>query len=48
MRGTPAWFPTNVARNSPPHYSNFEIRPLQFQRFQGMSKTDQDKLRATF
>ena len=48
MRGTPAWFPTNVARNSPPRYSNFEIRPLQFQRFQGISKTDQGKLRATF
>ena len=48
MRGTPAWFPTNVARNSPPHYSNFEMRPLQFQRFRGTSKTDQGKLRATF
>ena len=46
--GAPAWFPTNVARNSPPHYSNFEIRPLQFQRFLGISKTDQGKLRATF
>ena len=48
MRGTPAWFPTNVARNSPPCYSNFEIQPLQFQRFLGISKTDQGKLRATF
>ena len=48
MRGTPTWFPTNVARNSPPHYSNFEIGSLQFQRFQGISKTDQGKLRATF
>ena len=47
-RGTPAWFPTNVARNSPTRLSNFEIRSLQFQRFQGISKTDQDKLRATF
>ena len=46
--GAPAWFPTNVARNSPPHYSNFEMRPLQFQRFRGTSKTDQGKLRATF
>ena len=43
-----AWFPTNVARNSPLRYSNFEIRPLQFQRFLGISKTDQGKLRATF
>ena len=43
-----AWFPTNVARNSPPHYSNFEMRPLQFQRFRGTSKTDKGKLRATF
>ena len=47
-RRTPAWFPTNVARNSPNHPSNFEIRSLQFQRFQGISKTDQGKLRATF
>ena len=47
-RRTPAWFPKNVARNSPNHPSNFEIRSLQFQRFQGISKTDQDKLRATF
>ena len=45
---SPAWFPTNVARNSPNNPSNFEIGSLQFQRFQGISKTDQDKLRATF
>ena len=47
-RRTPAWFPKNVARNSPNHPSNFEIESLRFQRFQGISKTDQDKLRATF
>ena len=47
-RRTPAWFPTNVARNSPTRLSNFEIGSLQFQRFQGISKTDQGKLRATF
>ena len=45
---TPAWFPTNVARNSPTHISNFEIGSLQFQRFLGTSKTDQGKLRASF
>ena len=44
----PAWFPTNVARNSPNRLSNFEIRSLQFQGFQGTSKTDRGKLRATF
>ena len=44
----PAWFPTNVARNSPPSYSNFEIGSLQFQHFPGISKTDRGKLRATF
>jgi len=27
-----AWFPNNVARNSPATLSNFEIGPLQFQR----------------
>ena len=47
-RGTPAWFPTNVARNSPTRLSNFEIRSLQFQRFLSASKTDRGKLRATF
>ena len=38
MHGTPAWFPTNVACNSPTHFSNFEIRPLQFQRFRAYRK----------
>ena len=47
-RGTPAWFPTNVARNSPTRLSNFEIGSLQFQRFLGTSKTDRGKLRASF
>ena len=45
---SPAWFPTNVARNSPNRPSNFEIGSLQFQRFLGTSKTDRGKLRASF
>ena len=39
---------TNVARNSPPHISNFEIRPLELQRLWAISKNDRVKLRATF
>ena len=37
---------TNVARNSPPHISDFEIRPLELQRFWAISKNDRVKLRA--
>ena len=39
---------TNVARNSPPHISNFEIGPLELQRLWAISKNDRVKLRATF
>ena len=39
---------TNVAGNSPPHISNFEIRPLELQRLWAISKNDRVKLRATF
>ena len=39
---------TNVARNSPPHISDFEIRPLELQRLWAISKNDRVKLRATF
>ena len=37
---------TNVARNSPPHISDFEIRPLELQRLWAISKNDRVKLRA--
>ena len=39
---------TNVARNSPPDISDFEIRPLELQRLWAISKNDRVKLRATF
>jgi len=39
---------TNVARNSPPDISDFEIRPLELQRLWTISKNDRVKLRATF
>ena len=39
---------TNVARNSPPHISDFEIGPLELQRLWAISKNDRVKLRATF
>ena len=44
----PAWFPNNVARNSPASISDFEIMLLELQRLWGVSKNDQVKLRATF
>ena len=44
----PAWFPSNVARNSPASISDFEIMLLGLQRLWGVSKNDQVKLRATF
>ncbi len=44
----PAWFPKNVARNSPANISDFEIVSLGLQRLWGVSKNDQVKLRATF
>ena len=44
----PAWFPNNVARNSPARISDFEITSLGLQRLWGVSKNDQVKLRATF
>ena len=44
----PAWFPNNVARNSPAGISDFEIVSLGLQRLWGVSKNDQVKLRATF
>ena len=37
---------TNVARNSPPHISDFEIRPLELQRLWTISKNDRVELRA--
>ena len=37
---------TDVARNSPPHISDFEIRPLELQRLCAISKNDRVKLRA--
>ena len=37
---------TNIARNSPPHISDFEIRPLELQRLCAISKNDRVKLRA--
>ena len=37
---------TNVARNSPPHISDFEIRPLELQRLWAISKNDRVELRA--
>ena len=43
----PAWFPNNVARNSPASISDFEIVSLGLQRLWGVSKNDQVKLRAT-
>ena len=42
------WLPKNVARNSPPDISDFEIRPLELQRLWAISKNDRVKLRATF
>ena len=42
-----AWFPNNVARNSPASISDFEIASLGLQRLWGVSKNDQVKLRAT-
>ena len=39
---------TNVARNSPPDISNFEMGPLELQRLWAISKNDRVKLRATF
>ena len=44
----PAWFPNNVARNSPASISDFEIISLGLQRLWDVSKNDQVKLRATF
>ena len=43
-----AWFPSNVARNSPTCISNIEFRTLELQRFRAVSKNDRGKLRATF
>ena len=43
-----AWFPSNVARNSPASISNIEFRTLELQRFRAVSKNDRGKLRATF
>ena len=43
-----AWFPSNVARNSPASISNIEFRMLELQRFRVVSKNDRGKLRATF
>ena len=43
-----AWFPNNVARNSPATISDFENASLELQRLRGVSKTDRYKLRATF
>ena len=42
------WLPNNVARNSLLTISTFEFMSLELQRFQGLSKTDRGKLRATF
>ena len=47
-RATTTTNQSNVARNSPPHISNFEIRPLELQRLWTISKNDRVKLRATF
>ena len=47
-RATTTTNQSNVARNSPPHISNFEIRPLELQRLWAISKNDRVKLRATF
>ena len=44
----PEWFPSNVARNSPLHISDFELQPLELQRLWAISKNDRVKLRATF
>ena len=41
------WLPNNVARNSLLTISTFEFMSLELQRFQGLSKTDRGKLRAT-
>ena len=43
-----AWFPSNVARNSPASISNIEFRTLELQRFRAVLKNDRGKLRATF
>ena len=42
----PAWFPTNVARNSHVNLSNLEIALLELQRLWGVLKTDRRELRA--
>ena len=42
-----AWFPNNVARNSPANISGFENVSLELQRLWGVLKTDRHKLRAT-
>ena len=47
-RATTTTNQSNFARNSPPHISNFEIRPLELQRLWAISKNDRVKLRATF
>ena len=47
-RATTTTNQSNVARNSPPHISNFEIGPLELQRLWAISKNDRVKLRATF
>ena len=47
-RATTTTNQSNFARNSPPHISDFEIRPLELQRLWAISKNDRVKLRATF
>ena len=47
-RATTTTNQSNFARNSPPHISDFEIRPLELQRSWAISKNDRVKLRATF
>lgn len=43
-----AWFPDNVARNSPASASNLDFTSLELQRFEQCSKNDRGELRATF
>ena len=43
-----AWFPNNVARNSPASISDFEIVSLGLQRLWRMLKVQAIELRATF
>ena len=43
-----AWFPDNVARNSPAAASNLDFASLELQRFEQCSKNDRGELRATF